>query len=646
MTQTRTARFLLVILVVLALFLAAPTAAQDKSVVWERFDVDLAVQPDGSFIVTETQTIRFNGGPFTYGFRNIAIRYLEDIIDIEIWEGERAYAVSDSEEPGTYSITRTSSSVNLRWYFFEPVSDDTRTFIIRYRVLGGLRYYDEGDQIWWQAVYGDRPAEVKASVVTLSVPAPAEITKLDTYFGSAEIELLDPQHARFTATKPLPSGRILEVRAQFTHGVVAGSPAPWQIQADEEAAQREQERARQEAYDRNVRPYVNLLALFCGLGLILLAPVALFLIWYGRGRDARTDFVADYLPEPPSNLPPAMVGALVDERADMEDILSTIVDLARRGYIEIEEEKPNVDRPDFATPPSDFVYRRIRDADEHLRKYERMLLKALFRGRETRRLSELKAQFYKHLENIGQALYEELVSEGYFIANPHRVRRRWAILGAAALAFACVGCIALASLVRYGEMLILLPVGPILFGLGLIVISRFMPKKTAKGAEASEAWKAFRRYLKDIDKYTDLPRATELFERYLPYAIAFGLDKTYINRWAKVEETPIPRWYRPYPRPIYTAGTPGGHTASAAPRSAGAEIPSLSEASRRMSAGLAGMSAGLTSMLSSAATTLSSKPHSSSGGGWSSSSGSFGGGWSGGGSFGGGGGGGGSGGFG
>ncbi len=36
--------------------------AQDKSLVWEQFDVDIEVNPDGSFDVDEHQTIRFTSG--------------------------------------------------------------------------------------------------------------------------------------------------------------------------------------------------------------------------------------------------------------------------------------------------------------------------------------------------------------------------------------------------------------------------------------------------------------------------------------------------------------------------------------------------------------------------------------------------------
>ena len=82
----------------------------------------------------------------------------------------------------------------------------------------------------------------------------------------------------------------------------------------------------------------------------------LYLWWYRRGRDAPVGLIADYLPEPPSDLPAGMVGTLVDERADLQDVIATLLDLAKRGLLEIEEEQ----KSGFLGigSSSDFTYRR------------------------------------------------------------------------------------------------------------------------------------------------------------------------------------------------------------------------------------------------------------------------------------------------
>ena len=69
-------------------------------------------------------------------------------------------------------------------------------------------------------------------------------------------------------------------------------------------------------------------------------PVPVFLLmfwlWSARGRDPRVGPVAVQY-TPPEGLSPAESGTLVDEMAAMRDITATIVDLAVRGYIVIEE---------------------------------------------------------------------------------------------------------------------------------------------------------------------------------------------------------------------------------------------------------------------------------------------------------------------
>ena len=51
--------------------------AQEKSLLWERFDVDIIIRKDSSFEVTEHQTIRFTRGAFTFGYRDIPKRNIQ-----------------------------------------------------------------------------------------------------------------------------------------------------------------------------------------------------------------------------------------------------------------------------------------------------------------------------------------------------------------------------------------------------------------------------------------------------------------------------------------------------------------------------------------------------------------------------------------
>ena len=55
----------------LVLLSALPTLAAEKSIVWDRFDVDITVNDDGTFDVAEHQSIRFIDGTFTFGYRSL-----------------------------------------------------------------------------------------------------------------------------------------------------------------------------------------------------------------------------------------------------------------------------------------------------------------------------------------------------------------------------------------------------------------------------------------------------------------------------------------------------------------------------------------------------------------------------------------------
>lgn len=92
-------------------------------------------------------------------------------------------------------------------------------------------------------------------------------------------------------------------------------------------------------YDETVKPRNDLLALLASLVLLLGGPALAVVTWVTKGRDPNVGLVAEYLNEPP-NVPPGLAGTLVDEKADMADVIATFVDLARRGAITMQEEEP------------------------------------------------------------------------------------------------------------------------------------------------------------------------------------------------------------------------------------------------------------------------------------------------------------------
>ena len=147
-----------------------------------------------------------------------------------------------------------------------------------------------------------------------------------------------------------------------------------------------------------------------------------------EGRDKPIELVADYLPEPPDDLAPGMAGTLLDESVDMQDVIATLVDLARRKAISITEVKEST----FFVKRTDFIYRRER-TDTELQAYEEVLIKALFGRKSEVKLSDLKNDFYTELPAIRKSMYQAVVEAGFFPRNPSNVRTTYYAIGVVGL---------------------------------------------------------------------------------------------------------------------------------------------------------------------------------------------------------------------
>ncbi len=613
---------LAVLVMGILLALGEPAGAQAKTLIWENFDVTITVLPNGDFHVLERQRIRFISGTFTFGFAEIPLGKTEGITDVLVSEpGGRQYAPGGfSEQPYTFDVSTSEGEEIIRWYF-PPTSNAVRTFDLAYIVHGGIRVYDRGDKLQWIAIDNERDFPIEAASVTVVLPHGAEFLANP---DSAGVEATWGLSADRSSVTYLAEGGMsvydtFEIGMEFTHGVIPDVRPGWQKQHDAE-----------EYYDLSVKPYVNLLLGVSAALLILGGPALILIIWYTRGRDPKVGPIPQYIEEPPDDLPPGVLGTLLDERADMRDVVATMINLAHKGHMTIEE----TGRGGFLGLGSpDFVFRKTA-GHEVLGPVEKEVMRGIFTGTRTeRKLSDLRNKFYTRLPKIQRRLYEQMVSRKFFRSNPDTTRKIWRGIGIALLFGAIFfGGFGSAALNEYADLLPCVFAGFGLLGLAALIAGGAMPAKTRKGAEAAARWGAFKNYLQQIDRLTDLGEAGELFEKYLPYAIAFGIRDSWIHKFSQVPATPIPGWYMPYgwigPGPLTAGGSRGGGLAR--PVATGGGLQSMSDS---LAGGLQSMSDGLTRLLNSTGRVMRSAPSSSgrSGGGFSGGGFSVGGGGGGGG---------------
>jgi len=207
------------LLVMFSLLTIGSAQAQSKSGYWDRFDVDITVNEDGTFWVQEMQVLSFSGGTFTYVYRNINMDRLNKITDVQVMGDNELYTESSGGAPNTYEISTEDGDRYIKWYF--APTEERHTYILRYLVHGGLRYYDDGDQLWWKAVPADLIARVENSTVTVHLPAGATAEVVEAYNVTSQITGKGTRTVTFEAQEPIYPGTEYEVRVQFPHGIVS-----------------------------------------------------------------------------------------------------------------------------------------------------------------------------------------------------------------------------------------------------------------------------------------------------------------------------------------------------------------------------------------------------------------------------------------
>jgi uncharacterized membrane protein len=623
-------------LVLLAIIPWHATFAQTKTVFWEEWNVEIdnIDTTTNSFQVREIYYVTFTG-TFRFGSRVIPANNLElPLRDVQVFENGSPLRPSCSQATGTVCVQQVQEGMSITYYFNSPITNAKQWFEIRYTVSGALRVYEEGDQIWWMAIPSDHYGfPIGQSTVTVELPAeydPHAIGPYTTYGAPTDIRI-DGNTVKARATEQITGNEYLEIRVQYPHNPNARK-ASWQDEFDD-----------RRDFEENVKPILDVGMIALGLLLSIGGPLSMLRLWYSRGRDPEIGPVPEYLSEPPSDLPPAVVGALVDERADLRDVLSTLIDLGRRGYLVIEEEHT---KGFFGLGGgSEFTFKRTDKPVTDLQRFEKRILQKVFAGKLERTMESMKNKFYKYIPKLQADLYDELVKHELFTSKPGPTRSLYGGIGGAILVGAFVLGMALISLVEeYSGTVLCIPISLGITGLAVSVVGQYMPSKTRKGAEEAAKWNAFEKYLKDLNK-RDLETVAPHFEDYLPYAIAFGIDRTWIRQMSHVSTVGVPTWYYPtyrggYYGRGYRAGTPLSRNFGGGLPSASDVLPGdLARASGGFD-GLAGdfsnslnsISDGLTNMLNSASRTLNSRPSSSSSGGGFSGGGFSGGGSSGGGS--------------
>jgi uncharacterized membrane protein YgcG len=236
--------------------------------------------------------------------------------------------------------------------------------------------------------------------------------------------------------------------------------------------------------------------------------------------------------DPPGDLPPALVGALVTGRIHDAQLEATILDFAHRGLLAIEP------------VGADKVHVRLlgtRADLSGLSRYEAAIWNALEGAADGDRIitSDQLARVHSLWAPAGSALRSELLQRGWFDPHAGNRRRPLYIAGTAGMTGAVIG-IVIAILAAEGWAVFGV-VGLLSLGIYACVRGYRIPTTSTEGERAALPW---RTYLISLRAGLPLTATDAQLDIALPYAVAMGAAGAITSRHvAATGQGYSPSWF-------------------------------------------------------------------------------------------------------
>jgi Predicted membrane protein (DUF2207) len=544
------------------------------------FTADYSVAADGSVGVTETLVWQFGPGEHHGIKRNITVRQ-----GVATPPGKyRFYEMSDV---GASSPTGANSDVYVSDVGADSVirigsptvpfeGAQQQTYVLKYRLAHVANGFPDHAELYWNVTGAN--FEIPVDSVKVTVHGPAAVSDALCFQGAdrsaAPCRASSGQTATYAATGLGPRQQVTIV-ASFPASAITDT-APDLRDGDTGFSGGGSGSQMSPTLARGL----GLLGYGGGLALPALAAALMGTLVWKRGRDEQYAGLTPGLTPvegapgpvthgqngpvavqfaPPEGVRPGLVGTIIDEQANTIDVSATVVDLAVRGYLRIEEVESGglFKRADWLltklVPP---------EQAEALLPYEETLFAGIFAESNPVVLSALKNKFHTTLTTAQSQMYSEVTRRGWFRKSPEKARRGWSTLGMFVMGGGLVSGWFLgfqsADTDRVGGLSFVIPSGIVMAG-GLLVagaiiwvLGQRMAAKTASGSAVLAQSLGFRQYLVTAEaRQIRFEEAQDIFSRYLPYAIVFGVADRWAGVFSEVAEAAtaagqsigMPGWY-------------------------------------------------------------------------------------------------------
>jgi uncharacterized membrane protein YgcG len=493
------------------------------------FNDNITIAQDGVATVHEQITLVFVGS-FQGIHRTIPIHYPGPTgTNYTLFLNVKSVTDGDGM-PLKYESSTSGDYRDLKIYV-PGAEDATRTVIIDYTLRNSVRYFPDHDEFYWNVTGNDWPVPIDHATALVQFPADASGSLraqafTGVYGSPAHDATANVQGAdvSFETNDPLPMRGGLTIDIYLPKDIL-----------------------------HEPSSFTRFLW-FLGSNPIVFLPfytlAVMFVLWWYKGRDPDPGRSVAPMYEPPAGMSPAESGALLGDQVHPRDITSTLVDLAVRGFVKIEE----VDNKGIVFHHKDYVFHLLQASRDWrgLAPHERVMLDNVFTGSDTEtNLSSLRNRFYTAIPVIRTDIMSALRQKGMYSVDPDSANS-YSIGGAVLIAAPFL-------ILEFTRTIDVFTSMPLLIFCGAIsaliwwLFARVMSAKSLKGVQTKVAVLGFQEFMNRVDKDRLKTMPPNTFEKFLPYAMALGVEHQWATAFAEIAQNP-PTWYAS----PYGYGYPGG----------------------------------------------------------------------------------------
>lgn len=281
---------------------------------------------------------------------------------------------------------------------------------------------------------------------------------------------------------------------------------------------------------QDTRDSQRLQFLLANIGILLPIPVILFLFYFVKrgNKNKKLAVIPHY--RPIEGIYPLISSKILHDANVNKAISAEIIQLAVDGYLKIEQ-----------VGDKKYVLHKTVKSIDALERPQSVLFNGLFDGKDSISVDKFADNFYKTFQTLNSSLSDAEKSEGYLDKGRKSLKNTLSIVGICivVIAVACWGFVFENAL--FGWF-----VGFIISGIASFVSSSHVDTRTALANEKYYELLGLKMYINTAEKnriefHNDPKKYSGVFEKLLPYAIIFGLEK----KWAKEFEGIYtqPDWY-------------------------------------------------------------------------------------------------------